>query len=484
MTPRTRRVAALALAGAAAAAITVPTLLTASSHREAPRITQDPTADNTDVYAFTSPDAPDTATLIANYIPFEEPSGGPNFHAFSDQVRYGVHVDNTGDGEADVSYLFRFKTQVRNPDTFLYATGPVRVDAGAYTNLNVVQTYTVQRVTRGTGGRRVVRTLGRGLLTPPNNVGPKTTPDYAALVAPAIHTLRDGTRVFAGQRDDPFFVDLGSVFDLVNIDAPGRPGIGIGNQGGGGDGVTGFNVHSIAIQVPKRLLTQTGRTPADASDPRSVVGVYATAERPVLTFREGRGQVGWKQVSRLGQPLINEVVIPLGRKDRWNAGDPADDRQFASHYRAPELARALNALFPGVVNAPEQDRDDLVSVLLTGLPPGNPFGLVTQVGTGRPAKADLLRLNLAVPPTPPAQQDRMGVLAGQADGFPNGRRLIDDVVDIELQAIAGVLVRPAGQTPALGDGVDDNDLPFLSAFPYVPDPTSGFGKRHPRPSAP
>ena len=491
---RLRALAAVTVAAAAAAAVTVPMLATGSSHREAPKITQDPTADNTDVYAFVAPDAPDSATLVANYVPFEEPAGGPNFFGFSDQVRYQVKVDNTGDGKEDVAYVFRFRTRIVYPDTFLYATGPVSYDAASdtYKNLNIVQTYTVQKVTWTRSGRKVVRTLGRDLLSPPNNAGPKSTPDYESLVAPAVHTLPDGTKVFAGQRDDPFYVDLGSIFDLVNIDAPGRTNIGLGNQGGGDDGLTGYNVHSIVIQVPKRQLTIRGQNPTDPNSTDSVIGVYASAERPVVTFdrrdnsRRHRsasleGRLEWRQVSRLGEPLINEVVIPLGKKDRWNASDPSDDAQFAPNYRSPELARDLNALFP-VVKAPETGRDDLVAVLLTGLPPGNPFGLVTQVGKGRPAQADLLRLNLAVPPTPFAQQQRLGVLAGQADGFPNGRRLGDDIVDIELQAVAGALVRPANDpAPPLGDGVDENDQPFLQSFPYVATPISGFATRHQRP---
>jgi Domain of unknown function (DUF4331) len=473
----------LALAAITAAAVIVPTFGAGSSHREAPKISKDPTADNTDVYFFTSPDKPDTATVVSNFIPFEEPAGGPNFFGFNDDVRYSIKVDNTGDGHEDITYEFRFHTKTANPNTFLYNTGQITYDPqkGAFNNLSVVQTYDVKKIT-WSHGRRVVRTLGRNLLSPPNNVGPKSIANYNDLVQPTIYTLKDGTKVFAGQRDDPFYVDLGSTFDLINLDKPGRPNIGFGNKGGGDDGVTGYNVHTIALQIPKWELTNTGKNPTDANDPNSVVGVYSTAERPVVSYdSNNRASVKWQQVSRLAEPLINEVVIPLGKKDLWNASDPADDSQFANNYRNPELAADINLLFPAV-KAPEKKRDDLVAVLLTGLPPGNPFKLVTQIGKGKPAQADLLRLNLAVPSTPPDQQNRLGVLAGQADGFPNGRRLVDDIVDIEEQAVAGVLVRPMGETPPLGDGVDANDLPFLSSFPYVAPPVNGFAKNHIRPS--
>lgn len=478
------------LLAAAAAATVIPTFAGGSSHREAPGISQDPTADNTDVYAFVSPDKPDTATLVANFIPFEEPAGGPNFFGFSDNVRYQIKIDNTGDGNEDIAYRFRFKTTYKNPDSFLYNGGKVTFDpaTGTYTNLNVVQTYDVTKVTfKGNGKVKSIKTIGRNLVSPPNNVGPKSTPDYASLAAAAVHGLPGGGQVFAGQRDDPFFVDLGATFDLINIDAPGRPGIGLGNQGGGDDGLTGYNTHSIAIQVPKTQLTKGGINPADPNSTASVIGVYATAERLVPTS-SGKGRVTgkWQQVSRLGNPLINEVVIPLGKKDRWNATDPSDEAKFLKHYKAPELAAAINLLFPGAVNAPQTDRNDLVAVLLTGLPPGNPTGLVTQIGS-KPQIADLLRLNLAIAPS--ADPKRLGALAGDAQGFPNGRRLGDDVVDIEEQAVAGVLAplfglpAPTAAAGKLGDGVDTNDLPFLSTFPYVPAPISGFDVKHPRPAS-
>jgi hypothetical protein len=413
----------------------------------------------------------------------EEPAGGPNFYAFSDQARYDLNVDNTGDGEEDIVYRFRFTTATNSPDSFLYNTGPVSYNAatGKYDNLNIVQTYTVKKLTKGKHGKWTVKTLGKHLLTPPNNVGPRSTPNYAsALVPPAIHALPDGTKVFAGQRDDPFFADLGGIFDLVGF-RKSPPNF----TGDGDDGLTGFNTHTIAIQVPIKHLTVDGKMPTDAQSTKSVIGVYASTERPSI---DAAGRRKWTSVSRLGFPLVNEVLIPLGKKDRWNATDPADDAQFEQSYLKPELAGALNALYN--IGAPTTGRADLSIVLLQGIPPG--IGLpTTQIGNA-PAKADLLRLNLAVPPTPPAQQNRIGLLAGDADGFPNGRRLADDVVDVAERAVAGAIpaalpavfpgITPSPAAGVLGDGVETNDLPFLESFPYVPTPVAGFDKRHPRAS--
>jgi hypothetical protein len=466
----------LAATAAAVAVALAPPFGGASSHREAPSISQDPTADNTDVYAFRSPDAPDTATLVANFVPFEEPAGGPNFYRFSDDVKYEIKVDNTGDARADVTYEFRFSTSVKNPGTFLYNSNTITYDAkrGAYTNLNLVQTYTVRKITKDSKGRTHVRTLGKNLLTPPNNVGPRSTPSYESLVAPAIYGVKDGTKVFAGQRDDPFYVDLGGTFDLIGFRSapPGAFSM------GGVDGLKGYSVNSIAIQVPITQLTGSKRTPTDINSTDSVVGVYATASRPVITKK---GDARWQQVSRLAEPLINEVVIPLGKKDLWNRSDPADDKQFERFYLKPELAGILNALYD--LGSPTENRVDLTTVLLTGIPPDNGLGLpTTQIGK-KPVKADLLRVNLAVPPTTGAQ-NRIGLLAGDADGFPNGRRLVDDVVDIEERAVGGVLAAALGLpapnggnaslVPLLGDGVNANDRPFLPSFPYLATPGSGF----------
>jgi hypothetical protein len=449
----------------------------ASSHREAPLISNDPQADNTDVYAFVSPDRPDTVTIIANYVPLEEPAGGPNFSSFGDDVLYGLHVDNDGDGEEDVTYAFRFTTQVRTGNTFLYNTGPITsLDDPDW---NVRQTYSVTRVT-GRHGHGHAELLGENIPTPPVNIGPRSTPSYETLANAAITELPGGIKVFAGQRDDPFFVDLGSVFDLAGL-RPFNPFHVIPLPASNGvDGVAGFNTHTIAIQVPTAQLVSQGST----------IGVYASASRPKVRIRDKRGMEKgagpWVQVSRLANPLINEVVIPLARKDRWNASDPQNDRQFERFYTDPEVTRLENALYPVLDDAPTTDRGDLVAILLTGVPTLNFTG---------PTKADLIRLNTAIPPSGPVGTgNRLGVLAGDFAGFPNGRRLEDDVTDIELRAFAcgyGPIVGPiiegfgfcngnANRTPnnLLGDGVDQNETPFRTTFPYVATPHQGYDHRH------
>ena len=447
-----------------------PEAAPASSHREAPVISEDPTADNTDVYAFVSPDRRDSVTVVANYVPLEEPAGGPNFAKFGDDVLYALHVDNDGDAEDDVTYEFRFRTQVRNPDTFLYNTGPITSLTDP--DWNIRQTYTVTRVQ---GRNRQV--LGEGLSTPPVNIGPRSTPNYDALAAAAVSELPGGIKVFAGQRDDPFFVDLGSVFDLAGL-RPFNPFhvIPLGATAGV-DGVRGYNTHTIAIQVPTAQLAAFGRP---------TIGVYASASRQKVTIiredgmRDASG--AWQQVSRLANPLVNEVVIPLGRKDRWNASEPEDDAQFAAEYTEPEVTALENLLYPVLDDAPTSGRGDLVAVLLTGVPGVN-FTGSTQ--------ADLIRLNTSIAPTAPVGAgNRLGAVGGDLAGFPNGRRLEDDTPDIELRAFAcgyGPVVGPivesfgfcggnANRTPnnMLGDGVDANDKPFLAQFPYLATPHQGY----------
>jgi len=276
-----------------------------------------------------------------------------------------------------------------------------------------------------------------------------------------------GGRTFVGPADDPFFVDLGAIFDGIDIDKPGRPAIGLGNQGGGKDDVAGYNTHAFVLQVPESQVTRDGKPVAGAGGKNAVVGVWATTERRrVSVARHGKAKAKWVQVSRLGNPLINEVVIPVGQKDRFNRTQPADDAaNFGKYALNPEPARLLNALFG--LGVKESGRTDIVQALLTGVP-----GL-TQIGS-KPAAADTLKLNLGVPPA--AQPNRFGVLAGDVAGFPNGRRLADDVTDIELRVIAGALLAPedGGKQIPLGDGVDQNDRPFRAAFPYVAPPTDGL----------
>ena len=450
------------VAGAIALLLAVgpgPRAAQASSHREAPLIATDPTADNTDLYAFVSPDRPDTVTIVANYIPFEEPAGGPNFFNFDPSALYTIHVDNNGDGRDDVDYEFRFSTETRNPNTFLYNTGPI--SSLNDPNWNVRQFYTVTRVA---GHHSTV--LGAHLPSPPNNIGPRSTPNYGSLASAAVNTLGGGIKVFAGQRDDPFFVDLGSIFDLGGlrpfnslhlIPLPDAPGV---------DDVAGYNVHSIVLQVPISQLVSGNPT----------IGIYASASRPKIRILKADGTQRhhgpFVQISRLGNPLVNEVLIPLGQKDYWNRQDPRDDSQFIGHYLNPELAALIHILYPGLPAPPATGRSDLVSVLLTGVPTLNFTG---------PRPSDELRLNTAIPPA--ANPDRLGVLAGDFAGFPNGRRLGDDVVDIELRAIAcgyGPILHQAlglcdlQPNDQIGDGVDANDRAFLPTFPYVAPPKQGY----------
>jgi len=459
----------------------------ASSHREAPLISQDPVADNTDLYLFKDNTDPTKVDIVANYIGLEQPAAGPNFNKFGDDVLYEVHIDNDGDVEEDITYQFRFRTMIGNPNTFLYNTN--QINPTTYANQNVQQVYSVRRIKNG-----VSTTLATNVPTPPVNIGPRSTPSYTGYVAKSIKTLPGGGKVFAGQRKDPFFVDLGSIFDLLAlrsiqikhlIPSPGNaPGV---------DGLAGKNVHSIVLQLPISEVSKNGDVPTTVNSKASIIGVYASSSRQrvrVLSSRGGapRNLGSYVQVSRLGIPLVNEVLIPLGKKDKWNAIDPADDAQFFPNILDPEPTKLLPVVYPGVFHAPgttganlprggAANRPDLIQLLtgqLAGLSAGNAL-----------PPADLLRLNLAVPATPAASQNREGALSGQADGFPNGRRLKDDIVDIELQVLAGVFTNGGGSLSnnipgtavpysAIGDGVDTSDKPFLSTFPYVATPISGY----------
>jgi hypothetical protein len=426
----------------------------ASSHREAPLISNDPIADGTDLYAFVSPDKPDTVTIITNWYPFEEPVGGPNYYMFGDDVLYEIYVDNVGDAESHVTYQFRFKTTIGNGNTFLYNTGPVESIDSA--NLNIKQTYSVTRIVNGQATE-----VGKDLKVPPSNVGAKSTPNYEALSNAGIQDLAGGGKVFAGQSDDPFFVDL-NVFDLLTIRK--LPG----NMGGGVDGLKGYNVQTIAIQVPKSELALGGTAPAAATDPNAVIGVWTGASRQATRVLNPNGTMtssgDYVLVSRLGAPLVNEVVVPLAAKDLWNSSYPRDDAQFLGGVTDPELARLFNAIYG--IKVPPTPRDDLVAIFLTGIPGA------TQPPTSTLKPSEELRLNMAVPPS--ANPNTLGVVGGDLAGYPNGRRLADDVTDISLKAVAGAAYplfhpefTPDPLAAQLGDGVDANDVPFRSSFPYV-----------------
>jgi len=461
-----------------------------SSHREAPAISKDPVADNTDTYAFVSPDVPGTVTIITNYLPLEPPFGGPNFYEFGDDVRYDINVDNDGDGYPNVVYSFEFQTQVLDPNTFLYNTGPI--DSITSNNWNRRQFYTVTRSEpesrgcpwRGVGDGWRSQVIASGLACPPCNIGPSSTPDYATLASEAVHVIGNGRTVFAGQRLEGFYVDLGAIFDLADLRPFEKLHIGGMANSLGVNATNGFGVHSIAIQVPTSDLTRNGTTPTDPTSPNSVIGVWGSASRQRTLIREEGGYTAefgdWVQVSRLGNPLFNEVIVPVGKKDLWNSLPPANDSAFLEYVQHPELAGLLPDLYQGVfpnLAGLTAARADLVAILLTGLPSGVVPGFQNYTGS---TYADELRLNMAIPATT-HNPNPIGLLAGDAAGFPNGRRVFDDVVSIELRAIAGLtypLVNPSytpdGAASAITDGLTDADTTYLASFPYLGTPQSGY----------
>ncbi|MFL5681517.1 MAG: DUF4331 domain-containing protein [Chloroflexota bacterium] len=489
---------AVGIAGALLIAASSVTGVFASSHREAPLIAGDPAADNTDLYAFVSPNNPNSLTIIANYVPLEDPAGGPNFFPFDPAVRYEIHVDNNGDGTGDVNYTFRFKTIRKAKNfagipTFLYNDGPI--DSLNDPNLLARQTYSVWR-----NGSLIAADVP----TPPVNIGPRSTAEYGALAASAVKTLGNGTKLFAGQRDDAFFVDLGSIFDLAGLRPfnalhaiPLAPADGV-------DGVSGFNTNSIAIEIPIQTLTRDHALPTGPNDSDADLGIWAAASRRKYRTLNANGTMStsgpWQQVSRLGNPLINEVVIPTTKKDYWNGQKPNKDSQFASYYKAPELTAVANVLYDALDTPATTNRGDLVAILLTGLDiPSSgvvPGGLhYTRTGS---TQADMLRVNTGIKPNAAGAcvfgvagggtPSRLGALDGDLCGFPNGRRLADDVTDIEVRALLegygptlNAVLGVPNRTPnnLIGDGVDSNaDMPFLSAFPFIGLPHQGYAHFH------
>ncbi len=481
-----------------------------SSHREAPEISTDPVADNTDTYAFVSPDRPDTVTIITNYIPLEAAAAGPNFYEFGDDVLYYIYVSNNGSGQADLAYEFRFTTRVRDENTFLYNTGPITSIYDPHFNRR--QTYTVTRVeaVRGAVDARHrrhrrhhshphnhVRTtvLGRNLASPPCNIGPSSTPNYANLAQEAVHSLPGGIKVFAGQRNDGFFADLGAVFDLADLRPFQKLHLNsmVANAAGIDTLKSGINVHTIALQIPISQLTRNGSVPKNALSADSTIGIWGAASRRKVQVRgqganNGAESGPWVQVSRLANPLFNEVLVPLGKKDYWNRSYPVDDKHFAQGVIHPELAALLPVLYPGVfpnlakLNASGKPRADIEAIFLTGLPAGIVSGF--QNNTGK-VLSDLLRLNVAIPPT--ANPNSLGLLGNDAAGFPNGRRVVDDIVSIELKALAGVTYAlvdksytPDAAAMAVNQGVttpptgDPGQARFLPYFPYLGLPDDGF----------
>jgi Domain of unknown function (DUF4331) len=549
----------------------------ASSHREAPLISNDPLADNTDVYAFRSPDDPNTITIICNYIPFQLPEGGPNYYNFGTGIRYEVHIKNkTTTTTDDILYRFTFAQVNEDPTTFFN----IRL-----AKQNLKTTYTCEK---SVNGGAFVSIVTNGIV-PPANIGPRSinsTPvglgaaNYDALITAAIATATTGEKVFCGPVDDPFFVDLAGAFDLGAFRPEGN------TTNAPIDGLNRYNVHSIALKIPINLLQKDGKTAAQAAnilDGDFVIGVWASASRQqIKTLSTGAGTEAytgpWVQVSRLGMPLVNEAIIPVGMKDKWNASNPAQDVQFAQYFTNPELALymddsqfggavpALNALriqsksqgsfdfrngkaglfslkgsaavagtalaenaFGGVLlpNATSPRAVDILPIFYTGVPNLAPYQLATGKPVGNPLAAgkpfinnflptlgDMLRLNMAVPPTPrndpkfsslgivnaavlgltdPAYNTSTALQAiPNMDGFPNGRRLEDDVTTIELQAVGGVALAAIGlfyddYVPTLSpvtknlvgvlsftSGPTKNDTTFKAGFPYVQTPWRGF----------
>ena len=454
-------VIAVALAGGVFGA---PGRTAASSHREAPFISLDQPADATDLYAFVSPDRPDTVTLLANYIPLQLPASGPNFYRFGEDVLYEFNIDNNGDARDDLTFQFRFRTVFNNGDTFLYNTGPITSLDDP--DLNQEQFYSLSLLEGDTQNspQRQGRVIADNLQVAPYNVGPASYPNgYRTVANQAIYPLDNGIKVFTGPRDDPFFIDLGGTFDLLQFRAlQGLPPV---------DDLAGLNVHTLALQVPIAMLTRSGARPSGPKDPNAIIGVRTTSYRQTTSVLRPVGAPGpafplvrssegpFVQISRLDLPLVNEVVIPLRDKDRWNGSLPINDAQFLRYVQDPELARLLNQIFG--LNVPPTPRADLVAIFLTGIPDLNQPANVTP--------SSQLRLNMAIPPS--ANPSRLGILGGDNAGFPNGRRPLDDVVDIELRAVAGATpFQPAQFNDAahqLGDAVNANDVPFLNQFPFL-----------------
>ncbi|MDO9456471.1 DUF4331 domain-containing protein [Nocardioides sp.] len=456
-----------------------------SSHREAPEIAKDPAADSTDVYAFMHPTEANQVVIICNFIPLQQPNGGPNFYEFADDVLYEINVSNGNKAEANVKYQFRFKTAIRNPNTFLYNTGPITSITS--TSYNRPQTYSVVRVKNGQS-----TAITGNLPVPPCNVGVRSTPNYAALANQATRTV-SGRKFFAGQRTDAFQVDLGSIFDLGALRPFGNLHAYPQAATDGVNAVQSYNVHTIAIQVPSSDLTANGANQDGAAlNRRNVIGVWSsTSRRSARVFNAKTGKYAGSgpavQVSRLGNPLFNEVVVPMAEKDYWNTQPPNGDVAYEKYVNKPELGALLPALYPNVfpnLGAYTKPRADLNAILLTGIPygvlkdaEGQPIRFQNYTG---PVKADMLRLNMAIPPS--ATENKLGILGNDLAGYPNGRRLGDDVVAIELKAIAGATIplvdpsfTPDGAAALLEDGTTDDNRPeLLDAFPFMPLPGSGY----------
>jgi hypothetical protein len=496
--------------------IAVPPGAFASSHREAPITALDHTADITDFYAFVSYDHPDRVTFILNVDPFLQPSNGPNYFPFDPSIVYQIKIDNDHDARADVTLQFRFQTHILDarlpvgfagagngvdapanspapikPGTPIVPPAITSLSGAGSAGLSLQQTFTVNMI-KGDRNIELTNTTGSPLIAVPSNIGPRTMPDYDALAAQGIYSLqgREGAsdiHVFAGTAADPFFIDLGATFDSLNY----RAGTGVESLtaaqdaddqlNSAPDSVAGFNVNTIAIEVPIRLLTSDGAIHS-AADPKGTIGTWATTSRTELTVRrspfppQNFGRLA--QIQRFGNPLINELIIGTGSKDFWSMSEPVHDSQFAAFDLDPLIARVFNAVYGfKIPTPPRTDLLPLVTYAAPIAPKGTPAGPI----------ADLMRLNTGVPPTPRGQRKRLGLIAGDAAGFPNGRRLTDDVVDIvERVGIGGILSPGFNVAPnnLLGDGVNAPDVPPQETFPYVHYAYSGRDSRHISPGDP
>lgn len=457
----------------------------AASHREAPLIALDPAADITDVYAFRSWEDPSKVVFIMNVIPAQEPSAGPNYFNFDDKVAYDFHLDINQDGVAeDIVYRVKFFTRIKPPFNDLpVAYAGVDGVAGLppairslggpnAAGLGLSQYYSVTEIRPGQPNRKLNQRVQYAV---PANIGPRTIADYEKLSDKGIYPLANGGRVFAGQRDETFYIDLGATFDTLNFRAPpilsdAQDADDHGNPFGV-DMFSGFNVSTIAIEVPIADITH---------QENAVIGLYASTSRRANTTLEKDGSVkssgGYRQVARMANPLVNELLIGTGDKDLWNTRSPAKEEAFLDYYLNPRLAAVINLAFG--TSFPTTGRTDLVSALLKY--PGQDPNTCTR----KNRCAELLRLNVSVPPTAPAEQKRLSLLAGDSAGFPNGRRPNDDVTDIGLRVIAGTLLGPV---PHLGDGVNYNigtqgghltGNGIYTVFPFLPTPHDGRDRRH------
>ena len=495
------------IAPALAAILLVPSSTFAANHREAPITALDHKADITDVYAFRSYDGGGTprVTLILCVDPLQEPANGPNWFPFDPDILYELKIDNTHDAVEDIVFQFRFQTEQRLPNVFQAYVGagaginspanspapvppgtpivPPQITSFNSAGLGTRQSYSVTMVK---GGVSTAITGGGPFYAVPSNVGPRTI-DYPALFAQGTYTTNTANvKVFAGTVDDPFWIDLGGAFDTLNLRSAVNGGVLSPAQDASltnvsSDTVSGYSVNAIAIEVPVSMLTSTGNVEA-ANSVAATIGVWGSTSRARLTTRRAplpsASSGGWSQIQRMGNPLINELLIGTGFKDRFSMDQPKNDSQFANFFLDPTLARVLNAATGGAVAIPTPPRTDLLP-LVTYAPP------IAATGTPAGPVADLLRLNTGVAPTLPGSSSRLGLLGGDAAGYPNGRRLFDDVVDISLRAVAGVLAGPpynGAPNAFLGDGVNVNDAPYRTTFPYLADAPSGRNRRHIDPS--